>query len=65
MDYVAGFSKYPVNNGQHNYNNLKNGNNFKIIRKKYNITQNDLANYLNTTQSTISAMNTGRLLKRY
>ena len=38
------------------------GNTIKMIRKKNNLTQKDLANLLNTSQSTISAYENGKTL---
>lgn len=57
--------------GENNFDNYdytkkidktKIGNNIKIIRKKYKLTQNDLAKILNTSQSTISAYESGKTL---
>ena len=33
-----------------------------MLRKEFNITQTDLANYLNTTHSTISAYESGKTM---
>lgn len=38
------------------------GNNIKLIRKKLNLTQQDLADLLNTSHSTISAYEAGKTL---
>ena len=38
------------------------GNNIKLIRKKFNLTQQNLADLLNTSHSTISAYESGKTL---
>lgn len=62
MDYIIGLSKENVSNGTHqlNYSNI--GKKILEIRNKYNLTQTDIANFLNTTQSTISAYEKGNRL---
>jgi len=62
MDYVIGISKNKNGNGIHNLDLKVIGNNIKNLRTKYDITQNDLAKILNTTQSTISAYESGDTL---
>ena len=65
MDYVLKLTN--INNFyKYNYfktiNKFKIGKNIKLIRKKYNLTQNDLAILLNTSQSTISGYESGKTL---
>ncbi len=65
IDYLLGLEKI---NNYNNYDYSKKidksiiGNNIKLIRKKYKLTQNDLAHILNTSQSTISAYENGKTL---
>lgn len=65
IDYLLGLDK---NNNYSEYDYSKKldkskiGNNIKSIRKKYKLTQNDLAKILNTSQSTISAYESGKTL---
>ena len=63
MDYIVNLSN------NKNYDNVKNEINKKIIgkriyylRKKFNLSQNDLAKLLNTSHSTISAYENGKTL---
>lgn len=63
MDYIVSLSN------NKNYDNVKNEINKKIIgkrifylRKKFNLSQNDLAKLLNTSHSTISAYENGKTL---
>ncbi len=55
MDYLLGITDICKGYGTHEFNKKIIGNNIKIIRSKNNITQKQLAEILNTTQSTISA----------
>lgn len=63
MDYIVNLSN------DKNYDNVKNEIDKKIIgkrifdlRKKFNLSQNDLAKLLNTSHSTISAYENGKTL---
>lgn len=60
MDYVLGITKNNYFNGTHTFNNLIVGRNLKKVRKDNNITQEQLSSFLNTTQSTISAYESGK-----
>lgn len=63
LDYVCGFSKNKhivLGNFEINKNLI--GKNIVEFRKKFNITQKDLALFLNTTPSTICAYEKGRTL---
>ncbi|MBQ7789712.1 MAG: helix-turn-helix domain-containing protein [Bacilli bacterium] len=60
MDYMLGISNFKNGNGTHLLNKKIIGKRIKIIRKKYIITQKELAACLNTTQSTISANENGK-----
>lgn len=60
MDYVLGITKNNYFNGAHTFNNLIVGRNLKKVRKDNNITQEQLSSFLNTTQSTISAYESGK-----
>lgn len=60
MDYVLGVTKSNYFNGTHAFNNLIIGRNLKKVRKDNNITQEQLSSFLNTTQSTISAYESGK-----
>lgn len=63
MDYVIGTTNKKISN---NFNASLDkkiiSQRIKELRKTYNITQNDLASILNTTQSTISAYEAGKTL---
>ena len=60
MDYVAGLTRNFKGNGIHELDNKIIGANLKAFRKNNNITQVELANFLNTTHSTISAYESGK-----
>lgn len=60
MDYIIGISKNKECLKEYNFNNKTIGNNLKTFRKNNNITQVELANFLNTTHSTISAYEGGK-----
>ena len=60
MDYVIGITRNNTSTGTHELNSKTTGNNLKSFRKKYGITQAELANFLNTTHSTISAYESGK-----
>ena len=65
MDYILGLSK---ENNYKKYNYTKKidrvviGKNIKDLRKKYKLTQRDFATFLNTSQSTICAYESGKTL---
>ncbi len=63
IDYMKGISKKKINieNRKIIDKNIV-GNNIKYIRKQNNITQIKLSKLLNTTQSTISAYESGEVL---
>ena len=60
MDYIMGLSRKNKSNGIHKLSKKEIGKKLKLLRKKYNITQTELADFLNTSQSTISAYESGR-----
>ena len=60
MDYILGISNSSDENGTHILNKKIVGKRIKLIRKKYMLTQKELALHLNTTQSTISANENGK-----
>lgn len=60
MDYSIGKTRKSNWNKKHNFNNIIIGKRLKEVRKKYKITQQELAEFLNTTQSTISAYENGK-----
>ena len=62
MDFVVGLTRNKNGNGKHKLDPKVIGKNIKTLREKNNITQTDLANLLNTTQSTISAYESGKNL---
>ena len=65
MDYVLNLSEnndYYLNSYSSEINKNIIGKNIKLIRKKHNLTQKDLADILNTSQSTISAYENGQTL---
>lgn len=63
MDYVCKLSKSNnTNNKKYKLNKQEIGKRLKLIRIKNNLTQKELANILNTTQSNISAYENGKTL---
>lgn len=60
MDYVIGITRNNTSTGIHELNSKTIGNNLKTFRKKHGITQEELAIFLNTTHSTISAYESGK-----
>ena len=62
MDYVAGISRHNKPTKKCKIEKEVIGKRLKEFRKQYNITQIQLANYLNTTQSTISAYESGKTM---
>lgn len=62
LDYIIGLSndKNKTKNIELNKNVI--GNNIKILRENYNLTQRDLAKFLNTTHSAICAYENGKTL---
>ena len=62
MDYVMGISKINTFKTASNLDSKILGNNIKKLREEQNITQEELAHILNTTQSTISAYENGETI---
>lgn len=65
MDYVLNLSNQNnFNNNIYNQEINKNiiGKNIKLVRKKYQLTQKELAKVINTSQSTISSYEKGKTL---
>ena len=65
MDYVLNLSNQNnFNNNTYNQEINKNiiGKNIKLVRKKYQLTQKELAKVINTSQSTISSYEKGKTL---
>lgn len=60
MDYVIGITRNSKANKNSEFNNEIIGQRLKEFRKANGITQVELANILNTTQSTISAYESGK-----
>ena len=60
MDYIMGLNRKNKSNGTHKLSKKEIGKRLKLVRKKYNLTQSELADFLNTSQSTISAYESGR-----
>ena len=60
MDYVIGISHNQKCNKKYKFSNELIGKRLKELRNKNKITQTELANFLNTTQSTISAYENGK-----
>jgi len=61
MDYLVGITRNNIGNGKHDLNYSIVGNNIKIFRKDNKLSQKDLATLLNTSQSTISAYEAGKI----
>ena len=59
MDYVIGISRNSKCSKKYEFNNKTIGDRLKIFRKEKGITQVELAEFLNTTQSTIGAYENG------
>lgn len=65
MDYILGISNvnnYNKNDYTKKIDRVTIGNNIKFLRKQYKLTQRDLAQLLNTSQSTICAYENGKTL---
>lgn len=62
MDYLIGLTNTNIKYMKTDLNPKKIGQNIKTIRKNNNLSQKDLAFLLNTTQSTISAYESGKTL---
>lgn len=62
MDYIIGLTRSSKGNGKHNLNSKIIGKRLRMLRNKKKITQNDLAKLLNTSQSTISAYESGKTI---
>ena len=60
MDYIIGISNNRKCLKEYHFNNKIIGIKLKTFRKNNNITQVELANFLNTTHSTISAYESGK-----
>ena len=60
MDYVIGNTRKRSWNKNYELNFEEIGKNIKKVRKDNNLTQKQLAEILNTTQSTISAYESGK-----
>ena len=62
MDYLFGLDKKKVMQSDNILDKKLIGRNLKMFRIKNNLTQKDIANFLNTTQSTIWAYENGKTL---
>ena len=60
MDYVIGITRTSKSTKKYKFSNEIIGQRLKEFRKSNEITQTELANILNTTQSTISAYESGK-----
>lgn len=60
MDYVIGISRNSKCQETYDFKKEVIGKNLKKLREDKNMTQQELANFLNTTQSTISAYESGK-----
>ena len=62
LDYITGLSDEKVKTRNIKLNKEKIGDNLKLLRKEFHLTQQDLANVLNTSHSTISAYESGKTM---
>lgn len=62
LDYLIGRTRNNLGNGFHELDSKLIGKNIKKLRLDNNITQSELAKLLNTTQSTISAYESGKTI---
>lgn len=62
MDYVIGRTRDEDGNGKHEINLKVIGSRLQTVRTKFNLTQTDLAELLNTSQSTVSAYENGKTI---
>lgn len=62
MDYVIGKVKEETGNGKHDINLKVIGTRLRIVRHQFDLTQKDLANLFNTSQSTVSAYENGKTM---
>ncbi len=62
IDYIIGKDNNPKSNGKHELDPITIGKRLKQFRLKNNLTQKDLSNLLKTTQSTISAYESGKTI---
>lgn len=62
MDYVSGKTREEDGNGKHDIDLKIIGSRLQMIRKKFNLTQTDLADIFNTSQSTVSAYENGKTI---
>lgn len=62
MNYIVGLSNEKQFKKKCYINSIKVGKKLKKLRKDYNLTQEELASFLNTTHSTISAYENGKTM---
>lgn len=62
MDYITRLKRKNTETKNIKLNKLNIGKRLKLLRKELNLTQKDIANLLNTTQSTISTYESGETL---
>ena len=62
MNYIVGFTNEKQPQKKCYINNIREGKRLKKFRKDYNLTQEELASFLGTTHSTISAYENGRTM---
>ena len=62
IDYLLGLDKKKIMHDNNILDKKLIGHNLKMFRIKNNLTQKDIANFLNTTQSTIWAYENGKTL---